>query len=64
MSETYRLLGRGCGSFIVEAAFRLAEGSYEYEEVDYDEPGPARERLFALNPVGAGARPSFSRTAP
>ena len=53
MSQSYRLLGcRGCGSLIVEAAFRLAQIAYEYEEVDYDEPGPARERLFALNPLG------------
>jgi GST-like protein len=53
MPESYRLLGcRACGSFIVEAAFRLADIPYEYEEVDYNEPGPARDRLFALNPLG------------
>lgn len=53
MPELYRLLGcRGCGSFFVEAAFRLADIPYEYEEVDYDKPGPERDRLFALNPLG------------
>lgn len=53
MSETYRLIGcRGCGSMIVEAAFRLADIPYSYEQVDYDEPGPARDRLFSLNPLG------------
>jgi GST-like protein len=53
MPESYRLLGcRGCGSVIVEAAFRVAEIPYDYEEVDYDEPGPARDRLFTLNPLG------------
>ena len=49
----FRLLGcRGCGSFIVEAGFRIAEIPYDREEVDYDEPGPARDRLFSLNPLG------------
>jgi GST-like protein len=49
----YRLLGsRGCGSLIVEAALRLAEIPYKYEEVNYEQPGPQRDRLFALNPLG------------
>ena len=53
MAEDFRLLGcRGCGSFIVEAAFRIAGIPYDREEVDYDEPGPARDRLFSLNPLG------------
>ena len=53
MTEKYRLLGcRGCGSIIVEAALRLAEIPYDYEEVDYEQPGPGRDRLFALNPLG------------
>ena len=48
-----RLLGcRSCGSAIVEAGFLLAGIPYEYEEVDYDQPGPERDRLFALNPLG------------
>jgi GST-like protein len=53
MAEDFRLLGcRGCGSVIVEAAFRVAGIPYDYEEVDYDEPGPQRDRLFSLNPLG------------
>jgi GST-like protein len=53
MAETYRLLGCwGCGSIIVEAALRVAGIPYDYEEVDYEQPGPGRDRLFALNPLG------------
>jgi GST-like protein len=47
------LLGcKGCGSAIVEAAFALAGLALECEEVDYGKPGPKRERLFAMNPLG------------
>jgi GST-like protein len=47
-----RLLGcRGCGSVIVEAALVLAGIPYDREEVDYGTPGPARDRLAALNPL-------------
>jgi GST-like protein len=53
MREAYRLLGcRGCGSVMVQAALLLAGLPYEYEEVDYNQPGPARDRLLALNPLG------------
>jgi GST-like protein len=53
MAEKLTLLGcRGCGSFIVEAALRIAEIPYDYEETDYDAPGPQRARLFRLNPLG------------
>ena len=53
MSEVLTLLGcRGCGSFIVEAALRVADNPYAYEETDYDTPGPQRARLFELNPLG------------
>ena len=53
MAERYRLLGcRGCGNVVVEAALRVAGLPYRYEEVDYDQPGPARDRLVALNPLG------------
>ncbi|HEY4055979.1 MAG TPA: glutathione S-transferase family protein [Kofleriaceae bacterium] len=49
----WKLIGcRGCGSVIVEAAFVLAGVPYEREEIDYDKPGPDRDRLFALNPLG------------
>jgi glutathione S-transferase len=51
--SVYRLLGcRGCGSLIVEAALRLAAIPYDYEEINYEQPGPQRDRLLALNPLG------------
>jgi GST-like protein len=47
------LLGcKGCGSAIVEAAFAVARLPLDYEEVDYGTPGPTRDRLLALNPLG------------
>ena len=53
MVEVFHLLGcRGCGNFIVEAAFRLAGIAYHYDEGDYEEPGPDRDRLLELNPLG------------
>jgi GST-like protein len=49
----WRVIGtRGCGSVLVEAALVLAELAYEREEVDYTRPGPARDRLLAVNPLG------------
>jgi len=49
----WRVLGcRGCGSTIVEAALVLAGVPYDREEVDYSQPGPGRDRLLALNPLG------------
>jgi GST-like protein len=53
MTERWRVLGcKGCGSAIVEAALVLARVPYDREEVDYTVKGPARDRLFALNPLG------------
>jgi GST-like protein len=53
VADRLRLLGcRGCGSVIVEAALRIAALPYDYEEVDYEQPGPSRDRLLALNPLG------------
>lgn len=49
---TWRVLGaRGCGSVLVEAALILAEIPYEREEIDYEHPGPTRDRLAAVNPL-------------
>jgi GST-like protein len=49
----WRVIGcRGCGSTIAEAALVLAGIPYDREEVDYTQPGPARDRLLAHNPLG------------
>ena len=49
----WRVIGsRGCGSAIVEAALVLAGIAYDREEVDYATPGPALDRLRAMNPLG------------
>ena len=47
------LLGcKGCGNAIVECAFALGGIAYDYEEVDYSDSSPTRERLLAVNPLG------------
>lgn len=52
-APAWRVIGtRGCGSVIAEAALVLAGIAYEREEVDYDKPGPGRDRLLAINPLG------------
>ncbi|HSS00947.1 MAG TPA: cupin domain-containing protein [Kofleriaceae bacterium] len=49
----WRVIGtQGCGSVLVEAALVLAGIPYELEQIDYSKPGPARDRLLALNPLG------------
>jgi GST-like protein len=51
--STYRLIAsEGCGSVIVEAALDLADLTFETDFVDYSAPGPGRDRLLALNPLG------------
>jgi GST-like protein len=51
--STYRLIAtKACGSAIVEAALDLAGLSFEIDYVDYSVPGPGRDRLLALNPLG------------
>lgn len=51
--KPYHLIGsKGTGSMIVEAALAFAKLPYEVEEVPYGEPGPQRDRLLALNPLG------------
>ncbi|HET9626043.1 MAG TPA: cupin domain-containing protein [Kofleriaceae bacterium] len=52
-APAWKVLGtRGCGSVLVEAALTLAEIAYDREEVDYEHPGPGRDRLRAVNPLG------------
>jgi hypothetical protein len=49
----HRLIGNpGCGSAIVEAALALSGLPYETEMLDIWRPGPERDRLFQLNPLG------------
>ena len=50
---SHRLIGNpGCGSAIVEAALALSGLPYETEMLDIWQPGPERDRLFQLNPLG------------
>ena len=42
----------GCGSMIVELALALTGLPHTLTDVPYLEPGPARDRLLALNPLG------------
>jgi GST-like protein len=48
-----RLYGvRGWGSGIAEAMLCLAGQSYDFIDVEgFDHPGPARDRLAAVNPL-------------
>jgi len=53
MSEkNYLLATRGAGSAIAEAFLALGDIPYTKDEFDYDEPGPLRDKLFSLNPLG------------
>jgi GST-like protein len=50
---SHRLIGNpGCGSAIVEAALALSGLPYETEMLEIWQPGPERDRLFQLNPLG------------
>lgn len=49
----YILIGsRGCGSVIVELALLKAGAEFELQEIPYLKPGPDRDRLLELNPLG------------
>lgn len=43
---------QGCGSAIAEIFFHFAGIEFDREEVDYDKPGPQRDKLLSLNPLG------------
>jgi GST-like protein len=51
--SAYRLIAsKAAGSMIAEAALALSRLPYEVEMIPYVEPGPRRDRLLALNPLG------------
>ena len=51
--NSYRLIAsKAAGSMIVETALTLAKLPYEVEMIPYGEPGPQRDRLLSLNPLG------------
>ena len=52
MGQYHLIASKGAGSMIVEAALALSTLPYEVEMIPYVEPGPQRERLVALNPLG------------
>jgi GST-like protein len=53
MSGSYELIGsQGCGSMIVEMALGIAGLDFTTTDLPYLEPGPGRDRLLSLNPLG------------
>jgi GST-like protein len=51
--NAYTLLAsKGCGSAVVEACLAVSGLPHTVEEVEHGRPGPARDRLLALNPLG------------
>lgn len=52
MEKTLVLGCRGCGSAIAEIFLSLAGMPFDREEVAYDQPGPGRDKLLSLNPLG------------
>ena len=52
MAKYHLIASKSCGSMIVEAALALSQLPHEVEMIPYVEPGPQRERLLALNPLG------------
>ncbi|KRC79311.1 Glutathione S-transferase GST-6.0 [compost metagenome] len=51
--KSYELIGSaGCGSAIVEMALVLANVPHTLTDVPYLKPGPDRDRLLRLNPLG------------
>jgi GST-like protein len=52
MSNYHLIASKVAGSMIVEAALVLSKLPYEVEMIPYGEPGPQRDRLLSLNPLG------------
>lgn len=46
------IASKGAGSVLAESALELSGLAYEIDEIPYDTPGPGRDRLLALNPLG------------
>lgn len=52
MSEYELIASKGCGSAVIEMALALAGLPHRVTRIPYREPGPKRERLLSLNPLG------------
>jgi GST-like protein len=52
MTEHELISSKGCGSVVVDMASALAGLPVRVTEIPYREPGPERERLLSLNPLG------------
>jgi GST-like protein len=52
MSDYVLIAANGAGSMIVEAGLELSGMPYRLEIIPYDAPGPERDRLLTLNPLG------------
>ena len=52
MSDYELISSKGCGSVVVEMAFALTGLPVRVTGIPYDEPGPGRDRLLTLNPLG------------
>ncbi len=52
MSDYELIASKGCGSAVIEMALALAGLPHRVTLIPYLEPGPGRERLLSLNPLG------------
>jgi GST-like protein len=52
MAKYHLIASKSTGSMIVEAALVLSKLPYEVEMIPYVEPGPQRDKLLSLNPLG------------
>lgn len=52
MSQYELIASKGCGSAVIEMALALAGLPHRVTRIPYLVPGPERERLLSLNPLG------------
>ncbi|WP_119303836.1 glutathione S-transferase family protein [Dongia deserti] len=52
MNNYHLIASKAAGSMIVEAALAVSRLPYDVEMIPYLEPGPQRDRLLSLNPLG------------